>query len=323
MVRHAAVACRRLSQLALAVTLTACASDSAVSGSKPAPSIASISVVPPTLTLAAGAAARLTAEAREANGDLVSGVTVNWSSSSLSVATVGGDGLVTAIAGGTASISATAGGRSASASLTVETLYDLDARGVPKFIGRDYVNLTTIARISRFRSGIGHDYSDDVERCRSMKHYFQPRGDVDWSTVSIFAPVAGKVIELRSETTFGTQLQIVPNEQPALTLIIFHVRPEAALVNGSAVSVGQRLGTHIGSQTMSDIAIRVQTPRGARFVSYFDAMSDSLFQRYAARGVSSRSALIVTASERDANPLSCVGEQFQGQGALPNWIDLL
>jgi hypothetical protein len=204
----------------------------------------------------------------------------------------------------------------------VEALYDLDALGVPKFVGRDYIDLTSIARISRFRSGIGHDYSDDVERCRSMKHYFQPRGDVDWGAVSIFAPVAGRVTDMRAETTFGTQVQIVPNEQPAMTLIIFHVRPEAALASGSAVSSGQRLGTHFGSQTMSDIAIRAQTPRGMRFVSYFDAMSDSLFQGYAARGVSTRSAMIVSASERDADPLSCVGEQFRATGTLPNWIDL-
>jgi hypothetical protein len=314
-----------LAEIALAVALTACGSADGVVGrtDPPPPSVASVSIVPSTLTLAPGAMQRLTAEARQANGDLVSGVTVSWSSSSVNVATVGGDGLVTAIAGGTATITATAGGRSASASVTVEVVYDLDARGVPKFIASDYIELAKIARLSRFRSGIGHDYSDAVERCRSMKHYFQPRGDVDWGAVSIFAPAAGKVSEMRAESSFGTQLQIVPNEQPAMTLIIFHVRPEAALAIGSAVSSGQRLGTHIGSQTMSDIAIRVQTPSGMRFVSYFDAVSDSVFQGYAARGVATRSAMIVSASERDANPLSCVGEQFQGQGPLPNWIDLL
>jgi hypothetical protein len=312
-------------EIALAVALTACGSADSVVGRSdpPPPAVASVRIVPSTLTLAPGATQRLTAEARQANGDLVSGVTVNWSSSSLSVATVGGDGLVTAIAGGTATVTATAGGRSASASVTVEATYDLDARGVPRFIASDYIELAKIARVSRFRSGIGHDYSDGVERCRSMKHYFQPRGDVDWGAVSTFAPVAGTVTEMRAEASFGTQVQIVPNEQSAMTLIIFHVRPEAALTIGSSVSIGQRLGTHIGSQTMSDIAIRVQTPRGMRFVSYFDAMSDSLFQGYAARGVATRSAMIVSASERDANPLSCVGEQFQGQGALPNWIDLL
>jgi hypothetical protein len=73
---------------------------------------------------------------------------------------------------------------------------------------------------------------------------------------------------------------------------------------------------------MSDIAIRVSTPRGLRFVSYFDAMSDSLFQRYAARGVASRSAMIIGAAERDANALTCSGEQFQSAGTLTNWVDL-
>jgi hypothetical protein len=232
------------------------------------------------------------------------------------------EGTVTAVAGGTATITATAAGRSAAATVTVENVFDVDARGVPRFIAQDYIELPKIARVSRFRSGIGHDYSDSVERCRSMKHYFQPSGAVDWGSVTITAPVSGKVESLQNETTFGTQVQIVPNEQTAFTVILFHVRPAASLVIGASVVAGQPIGTHIGSQTMSDIAIRVSTPRGLRFVSYFDAMSDSLFQRYAARGVASRSAMIIGAAERDANALTCSGEQFQSAGTLTNWVDL-
>ena len=220
-------------------------------------------------------------------------------------------------------ISATAAGRSASATVTVELVYDLDARGVPKLISHDYIELATIARISRFRSGFGHDYSDDAESCRSMKHYFQPRADVDWGAVAISSPVAGTIRTVRSEQTFGLQVQLTHNDYPAITVILFHVRPDAELIPGSIVQAGQRLGTHIGSQTMSDVAIRVDTPKGARFVSYFDAMTDALFQTYSARGVASRSAMIVTAAERDASPLSCMGEQFLDVGSLPNWVELL
>lgn len=44
-----------------------------------------------------------------------------------------------------------------------------------KFITTDYIELDKIDRVSKFRSGIGHDYRDDAESCRSMKHYFSYR----------------------------------------------------------------------------------------------------------------------------------------------------
>jgi hypothetical protein len=69
--------------------------------------------------------------------------------------------------------------------------YDVDALGVPQFATNDYIDLAAIQRISRFRSSIGHSTSDDFETCRSMKHYFQPKGSADWSTVTILAPAQG------------------------------------------------------------------------------------------------------------------------------------
>jgi hypothetical protein len=43
---------------------------------------------------------------------------------------------------------------------------------------------------------------------------------------------------------------------------------------------------------------------------------------YAARGVLSREAAIISQAERDASPLTCTGEAFSGPGALPNWVHL-
>ncbi|MEW5916780.1 MAG: Ig-like domain-containing protein [Gemmatimonadota bacterium] len=287
----------------------------------PPAAIASISVSPSLLKLTPGATGQLSAEARQANGAVMSDAVVSWTSSAPNVVSVD-RGTVMAIADGSAIITAQSGGHNASATVTVETLYDVDANGVPRFIGRDYIDLSKITRVSRFRSGIGHDYSDDVERCRSMKHYFQPPGSVDWGSIVIAAPVTGTVASLQSETTFGTQVQIVPAAQRAFTVILFHVKPNASLAVGTAVSAGESIGTHIGSQTMSDVAIRVKTPRGQRYVSYFDAMADSLFQSYATRGVPSRGAMIIGTAERDSSPLTCSGEQFQSAGVLNNWIDL-
>src|SRR5438105_4703915 len=78
--------------------------------------------------------------------------------------------------------------------------------------------LTTITKISKFRSSAGHDYSDDVEHCRSMKHYFmRPDG-----SAATWSPVAGTVSRLMADFV-GTQVQITSDLEPAFTFIIFHV----------------------------------------------------------------------------------------------------
>ena len=42
---------------------------------------------------------------------------------------------------------------------------------IPQFVTHDYIDLDKITYITKFRSGSGHDYSDDYESCRNMKHY--------------------------------------------------------------------------------------------------------------------------------------------------------
>ncbi|WP_419166681.1 Ig-like domain-containing protein [Candidatus Palauibacter sp.] len=87
----------------------------------PAPVPATISVTPSTATLTAlGRTVQLNAEARDQDGQVLSGVTVAWSSSSPAVATVAANGLVTAVRGGIATITAAAGNATGSARVTVE-----------------------------------------------------------------------------------------------------------------------------------------------------------------------------------------------------------
>lgn len=198
--------------------------------------------------------------------------------------------------------------------------YDVDKNGIPKFAGVDYIELGKIDRISKFRSGIGHDYSDNFESCRSMKHYFDPKSDVDWSTIKIFSPVKGTVSNIHQEWTGGTQVRIKSEEYPAFYFIIFHVNLTNPLNVGDVITAGQQLGTGEGS----DIAVEVNTPSGWKFklVSYFDVMSDSVFQGYQARGLSSRSDAIISREARDADPLTCSGETFTNSGTLENWVTL-
>lgn len=199
--------------------------------------------------------------------------------------------------------------------------YDIDANGIPRFVQSDYIELARIERISRFRSGEGHDYSDDFESCRSMKHYFQPNNTVDWASIQIRSPVDGIVSSLREEWA-GTRIEIRASASPAFVFTLFHVHVAAPLSVCDSVRAGQLLGTHVGSQTMSDIAVQVKTPTGAKLVSYFDVMTEPLFATYQARGMSSRTNAIISKEARDADPLTCNGETFAGPGHLPNWLTL-
>lgn len=66
-----------------------------------------------------GETLQLDARPLDANNNLIPGVSVDWSSADESVATVDGNGLVTAIGNGSADITATGGGSTATAAVTV------------------------------------------------------------------------------------------------------------------------------------------------------------------------------------------------------------
>jgi serine/threonine-protein kinase len=85
----------------------------------PALRVAAIDVSPRTVTLAAGGSAALRATPRDAQGAVVSGATVEWSSSDPAVATVSTAGAVTAVAPGNAAITARSGASSAAVAVVV------------------------------------------------------------------------------------------------------------------------------------------------------------------------------------------------------------
>jgi alpha-tubulin suppressor-like RCC1 family protein len=86
-----------------------------------APTVASVQVTPISDTLVSlGETVQLTAAARDASGNMISGRAFTWSSSNVSVATVSASGLVTAVADGAATISAAADGKSGTATISVD-----------------------------------------------------------------------------------------------------------------------------------------------------------------------------------------------------------
>ena len=81
--------------------------------------VATVSVSPASPTLAVGATQQLSATARDADGNALTGRTITWQSAGSSVATVSASGLVTAQGQGNVTITATVEGASGSASVTV------------------------------------------------------------------------------------------------------------------------------------------------------------------------------------------------------------
>jgi hypothetical protein len=104
--------------IVLVPILAACGGDdnSTGPGSRP---VATVSVSPFNSTLGLGLTETLVASPRDDSGNLISGVTITWSSSNSQIASVNSAGVVTAKAVGTVSITASAEGKDGTASVTV------------------------------------------------------------------------------------------------------------------------------------------------------------------------------------------------------------
>ncbi len=81
--------------------------------------VASVTVSPNTFSKTVGQTQQLVATTRDANGNILTGRVVTWSSSNSAVASVSSSGLVTALASGSATITATCEGQSGTSSGTI------------------------------------------------------------------------------------------------------------------------------------------------------------------------------------------------------------
>jgi len=224
---------------------------------------------------------------------------------------------------------------------------DVDALGTEKILSHLFVDMDQIEDISLFRSSAGHDYSDDFESCRSMKHYFEPVSKQN-SLNTVIAPVGARVVSLGTEEGGGfvddglTNQRVVlqPVDYPQYAITMFHVDLSAALALGDTVTAGQTLGharlvrVNSGQSSSStsndfDIAVSVNTPQGLKLVSMVDVLSDLAFAEIQARATSawgessspSRSDFIHSKDTRDATPLTCSGQTFTGGAdSLPRWF---
>jgi hypothetical protein len=215
--------------------------------------------------------------------------------------------------------------------------YDITANGIPKFVETDFTQLSKIEKISKFRSGFGHSFTDGKETCRSMKHYYDPYPKFRKNnSVEIYSPVNGTIISVANDghgASIGLtnkEIQIRPDNQPAFIFVLYHCDlSSASVAAGKKVSAGDLIGyarlyyDDLSQYATSfDIAVWVSTPSGIQLISYFETMKDALFNDYISRGVTSRQDFIISREARDADPLQCNGETFLTTGNIENYVTL-
>lgn len=212
-------------------------------------------------------------------------------------------------------------------SAQADTSGSVSSDNPPKFIQADWIDISRIGNISKFRSSSGHDFSGNGESCRSMKHYFNalrtsqdetlinnnhgfpPPFSLD-GAIPVYSPVDGKIVMVESDNeNVGQQIYIQPQKYSSFTVRLFHIYLLDGYKKGKSVKAGEQIG-NVGRIQNSDIAISTGGLGSHSFLSYFEVMPDSVFAKYQALGIKDREELIITKEYRDAHPLQCNGEQF-------------
>src|SRR3989475_300229 len=81
--------------------------------------VASVTVSPPSASIATGATVQLTATTKDAGGNVLTGRAISWGSSNTTVASVSASGLITGVTAGAVTMTATSEGKNGTAAVTV------------------------------------------------------------------------------------------------------------------------------------------------------------------------------------------------------------
>ena len=201
------------------------------------------------------------------------------------------------------------------------------ATPLPQFITRDYVDPANLVAIAKYRSGVGHSYTDNYESAdRSLKYYFEPRKKYlnTQQSLSLFAPTSGTITSVTPEQQVlsngdirGNQILISPDGYPAFEVHLFHVNLSPGLGTGAHVTAGNFIGyADLRESVDFDLAVgaawnavqvypntgQSSAPPGFRLLSPFDLMTDSNFAHWSAYGITDRSQLMVPLAYRNAHP---------------------
>lgn len=204
-----------------------------------------------------------------------------------------------------------------------------------QILQHDFIDLSKVFSVSKFRSAEGHDFTDGSETCRSMKHYYnqqfdksvaetmgrnngmppQPDGKTD---VVIYAPVTGVISRIESERMpIGEQIYIIPDGAKDYTIRLFHIYKSNGIQKGSKITAGQQIGV-ISKGVSTDVAVELK----GNYISYFSIMPDSIFAAYKDRGAKSRDDFILSKQYRDDHPVPCdQSKQGNQRFTYPNGYD--
>lgn len=166
--------------------------------------VASVVVSPPTVSVRVGSTVPLQAQTLDAEGGVLTGRPVTWSSSNTSVATVSTQGVVTGVATGAATITASSAGRSGQAAVTV-TLPPVQTVVVSP--ARDTIGVGT----SRTLSAVLRDASGTILTGRALAWSSSNVGVASVSSTGVVIGLAPgtTTISATSEGRVGTAIVVV------------------------------------------------------------------------------------------------------------------
>ena len=213
---------------------------------------------------------------------------------------------------------------------------NFDPSNISKIARFNFTELNNFSRMSKLRSGVGHDYTGWTsehdptgKNCKSMKHYFIPKGvprqnslyattphSFEWMSTKFFAPMDGTITTVEyADTPDGREAQfsILSSEYSGYYISFLHIRLLPGLVEGSSVTAGQQIGTLGNEQAWGEIVAEVHFSRDSKaLISFLQVATDEVLQLYKDRGLTSVEDVIITKEERDANPLACERETAAG-----------
>jgi len=235
-----------------------------------------------------------------------------------------------------------------------ETCYDLNADGVPVFVNSHFVDLDKIEYIKRFRSGFGTNNPDDFESCRCMTNSFIPfqeYWDLD-NEIEIYSPINGVITQIIPVYVNDSGKWVLPAENSATRVYIrseehpdFIVEIRLVDIRITDIKSGMKVseGQLIGYANLDSVETVLQTPfisihlntnicpdANLKKLSYFDVITDDLFEGFIDRGAKSRDQFIISKEDRDNDPLVCVWSSDEmiafsfiwEKGNIKNWVYL-
>jgi len=216
--------------------------------------------------------------------------------------------------------------------------FNFDATSAPNFVTADFIDVNNYGAVSKFRSGVGQDFSSGGETCRSMKHIFMPRnisGQITDATkfpttispdtsIAVYSPVTGTVSSVETEQgKLGKEIYLKPDGQDGYTVRLFNIFPLDSTKPGAKVTAGDRIGSVLPWQETS-VAVQVVTLGGQQLISYFDVADNNVMANYMDQGAGGTEDLIITREYRDTHPLECEGSAFKEKDNLTgdHWLFL-